>query len=83
MKKHTREVITEDLGTAKKVIVKVSQTKANIRNAIEEKNDTLDLIADLSNAFNDFLAGKTDSLAIQKYKDRQATYKALIDEKIK
>jgi hypothetical protein len=77
---HKKIVQTELVNGGLKINVKVSQVKADIRNEIEKHNDTLDLLADLSNAFNDFLAGNANSAAIQKYKDRQSLYIDIINE---
>ena len=66
-------------GTLKQITI-VSKQKADIRNSIQEHNDELDLIADISNALNDLLAGLDNSPAIQKFKDRQGIYKGIIDE---
>ncbi|NOQ31872.1 MAG: hypothetical protein GQ570_12180 [Helicobacteraceae bacterium] len=74
-----KKIVSQN-GAYRKVVV--SQTKANIRNAIERKNDTLDLIADISNALNDFLNGLTDSENIQKFKSRQADYRNIIVDEI-
>ena len=64
--------------------VKVTRKKKKIRDLIEEKNDTLDLLADTSNALNDVLIhlNTLSTPNIDKYKLRQTEIQNIVNENI-
>ncbi len=64
--------------------VKVTRKKKKIRDLIEEKNDTLDLLADTSNALNDVLVhlSTLSTPNIVKYKLRQSEIQNIVNENI-
>lgn len=75
MKTHKKVIVTNGL----KQIVKVSKTKADIRNEIEKENDIYDLLADVSNALDDVI--KSSNLQgpnIDKFIARNTNYKSII-----